>query len=50
VGHYVFTDVCTEAGRSAIPAVCVDEAGVDRAAVHRETAAKAIAFFDEQWR
>ncbi|HUB96988.1 MAG TPA: alpha/beta hydrolase [Stellaceae bacterium] len=46
VGHYVFTDLCTEAGRTASPALCVDAPGVDRESVHRQTAEDAIAFFD----
>jgi predicted dienelactone hydrolase len=43
VGHYVFIDVCTDAGRQR--PFCSDAPGVDRAAVHRETAALAVKFF-----
>ena len=34
VDHYTFLDVCTAEGRSALPALCVDHPGVDRAAIH----------------
>ncbi len=44
-GHYVFTATCTEAGRAALPAPCIDRPGVDRDAVHAETARLAQAFF-----
>ena len=37
VDHYTFLDVCTEAGRSAIPPICVDRPSVDREAIHNAT-------------
>jgi predicted dienelactone hydrolase len=45
VGHYVFTADCTEAGRAARPALCVDAPGVDRDAIHVQTQVLAEAFF-----
>src|SRR5579871_1602146 len=50
VGHYVFVDVCTAAGRQAAPSTCVDAPEVDRAASHRKTLALALAFFAENLR
>jgi len=46
VDHYTFLDVCTAKGRAAIPAICVDHPGVDRAAIQAATAALATKFFD----
>jgi predicted dienelactone hydrolase len=46
VGHYVFLDVCTSAGRDTLPSLCIDAPGVDRDAVHRTTADLATQFFD----
>jgi predicted dienelactone hydrolase len=45
VAHYVFLDSCTETGRKAMPGLCVDGKGVDRDAIHSETARLAIEFF-----
>lgn len=45
VDHYVFLDVCTPAGRSIIPPICVDRPGVDREAVHNATIDLAAKFF-----
>jgi predicted dienelactone hydrolase len=45
VGHYVFLDACRETGRKTVPALCVDPKGVDRGAIHRETAQMAAEFF-----
>jgi predicted dienelactone hydrolase len=47
VGHYVFLAECTELGRRTLPELCADPPGVDRAAVHRDVAADAVAFFEE---
>ena len=45
VDHYTFVDVCTAEGRSALPALCVDHPGVDRAAIHEAVADLAAKFF-----
>jgi predicted dienelactone hydrolase len=45
VAHYVFLDSCTEAGRKARPILCTDGEGVDRNAIHANTAALAVEFF-----
>lgn len=45
VGHYVFLDTCTEAGRKTLPLLCTDGAGIDRDTIHRKTAALAVEFF-----
>jgi predicted dienelactone hydrolase len=45
VGHYVFLDQCTEAGRRSLPGLCVDARGVDRAAIHQMTIGMASKFF-----
>jgi predicted dienelactone hydrolase len=44
VDHYTFLDVCTAEGRSALPALCVDHPGVDRAAMHDAVANLAVKF------
>jgi predicted dienelactone hydrolase len=46
VGHYTFLAECLPAGVSALPSLCHEEAGVERAAIHREVSADAVAFFD----
>jgi predicted dienelactone hydrolase len=50
VGHYVFLDLCTAAGRSSVPQFCVDAPDVDRAAIHSTTIGLATAFFEAQLR
>jgi predicted dienelactone hydrolase len=45
VGHYVFMPSCTAAGRATLPRLCVDAPGVDRDAIHAQTAELAEAFF-----
>jgi predicted dienelactone hydrolase len=45
VGHYVFLDVCTAAGRKTLSLLCNDGEGVDREAVHASTATLAVEFF-----
>jgi hypothetical protein len=45
VGHYIFVNVCTDAGRKANPSLCVDEIGRQQQ-VHDDTAAMAAAFFN----
>jgi len=46
VGHEIFVNECTEEGRLELPDTCVDAPGVDRAKLHAEIAAAAVAFFD----
>lgn len=48
VGHYTFLDVCSEAGKKQFPKLCVDRAGVDREAVHRQVGEMAADFFDKE--
>jgi len=45
IGHFTFVDVCTAAGRDALPQFCVDAPGVDRSATHASTIAYAMEFF-----
>jgi predicted dienelactone hydrolase len=45
VGHYVFLDSCTDAGRKAQALICTDAQGVDRDAVHAKTDDLALSFF-----
>jgi predicted dienelactone hydrolase len=45
VGHYVFLDSCTDAGRKGLTLLCTDGIGVDRDAIHAKTAALAVEFF-----
>lgn len=47
VDHYTFVDVCTPAGRSTIPPLCVDRPGVDREAVHNATIELAAKFLGD---
>jgi predicted dienelactone hydrolase len=49
-GHYVFVDICTAAGRATLAAICIDPPDVNRPAIHRDTVALAVAFFDERLR
>ncbi len=48
VGHYVFAPVCTNAGHTALPAICDDRPGVDRAAIHQQAVQLIAAFFARQ--
>ena len=48
VGHYTFLDTCTAWGKQHMPGICVDRPGVNRDAIHAETARKALAFFDKE--
>ncbi len=45
VGHYTFLAEPTEAGRQDLPLLATDHPSVDRAAVHRTVAARAVTFF-----
>lgn len=47
VAHYTFLDRCTTKGKKESPEFCVDRPGVNREAVHTETALRALAFFDK---
>ena len=44
-GHYVFLSPCALPLKKEMPEICVDPPGVDRAAVHRQLNADALAFF-----
>ncbi|MFZ3262660.1 MAG: alpha/beta fold hydrolase [Terriglobales bacterium] len=48
VAHYTFLDVGTEAGKKQLPEFFVDNAGVDREAVHNRVAEMAVEFFDKE--
>jgi hypothetical protein len=48
VGHYVFAPECTKAGRTALPGICNDRPGVDRAAVHRKVVRPVQTFFAQR--
>ncbi len=37
----------TDAGRQAIPMLCMDEDGIDRAAIHQKVSAWAVEFFEK---
>jgi len=45
VTHYTFLSTCTLSGQTVAKQICVDPEGVDRTAVHRQTAADVLAFF-----
>ena len=47
VTHYTFLPGCTERGQLAAARLCTDLPGVDRDAVHRQVAARALQFFDQ---
>lgn len=44
-GHYVFLSPCSPQLAREAPDICIDPPGVDRAAVHRQIDADALAFF-----
>jgi predicted dienelactone hydrolase len=46
VGHYTFLGTCTEDGKKTRPVICNDVTGVDRTAIHEQTAKTAVEFFD----
>jgi len=48
VGHYTFLNAGTEAGKKQIPQFCVDNAGVDREAVHEQVDEMAAEFFEKE--
>lgn len=45
VGHEIFTNECDQEGKEEFPGACIDEAGVDRRALHGVIAATALQFF-----
>lgn len=45
VTHFAFLDVCTAAGKEALPPYCADPAGLDRGAVHAQVGDMAVQFF-----
>jgi hypothetical protein len=47
VAHYTFLDTCTESGKKESPELCTVGPGVQRDAIHTETAREAIEFFDD---
>lgn len=44
-GHYVFLSPCSPQLIREAPDICIDPPGVDRATVHRQINADALAFF-----
>ncbi|WP_429911558.1 alpha/beta hydrolase family protein [Glycocaulis sp.] len=46
VSHYSFLAECGPTGLEQVPQYCGDAAGVDRAAIHAQTVALAVDFFD----
>ncbi|CAB3907516.1 alpha/beta hydrolase family protein [Achromobacter deleyi] len=49
-GHFAFLAPCSAGQAEAMPAICADAPGFDRAAWHREFNAKVIAFFQSALR
>jgi len=47
VGHYTFLAECTDLGREALPALCIDSPGVDRRTIHEQVSQLATQFFDQ---
>jgi predicted dienelactone hydrolase len=45
-GHEIFTNRCDQEGRDEFPADCADPPGVDRAAIHRDVAARMVGFLN----
>jgi predicted dienelactone hydrolase len=45
VGHYVFVENYSQAGRATLPARCIDAPDVDRHTIHGKTAGLAEVFF-----
>ncbi len=46
VGHYVFLNEATGFGITTQPDICVDAQGVDRSAIHQQTAQAVVEFFN----
>ncbi len=49
-GHYAFLAPCPPAMLAAVPEICIDPPGLDRAAMHREFNAVVTRFFSEKLR
>ena len=49
-GHYTFLEVCTAGGLQAMPHLCTDRPGVNRARVHQQALDLAIRFFENALR
>ncbi|MEO6920684.1 MAG: dienelactone hydrolase [Collimonas sp.] len=47
-GHYVFLAPCSAALQAAVPLICNDPPGVDRAALHAKLNAEIVDFFDHK--
>jgi len=45
VGHYAFLASCADQGKKSRPDLCVDDAGIDREAIHAKTVGLAVEFF-----
>jgi len=43
--HFVFIAPCPAEIATKFPEACTDDAGIDRAAIHRQIAAELVAFF-----
>lgn len=46
VGHYVFLNEATQFGKTVEPDICSDAKGVDRSAIHHQTALSALKLFN----
>lgn len=46
VDHEIFVNECDAEGKDEFPEACIDAAGVDRAAIHKDIGAAALKFFD----
>jgi predicted dienelactone hydrolase len=47
VGHEIFTNECDAEGKMEIPETCVDDASVNRGAIHQAVGEAAVKFFNE---
>ena len=45
-GHFVFLRPCTEVEATAVPDVCEDAVGIDRATIHADLLAEIVAYLD----
>jgi pimeloyl-ACP methyl ester carboxylesterase len=50
VGHYTFLASCAGQGKKSRPDLCVDDAGIDREAIHAKTVGLAMEFFSAHLR
>ena len=44
-GHYTFLPICAPTMTAAMPQLCSDKPGTDRAAIHQQAIMRASAFF-----